>query len=85
VLVGIDGFEAVCRAAAREFATATPIGNFDITTYAIEAPPNPVLLDRSNDARLLAVGTRGAFRHGLLGSVSTAVALHAHCPLMVTP
>jgi nucleotide-binding universal stress UspA family protein len=80
---------AAAVAAAREFATAaaTPVGDLDITTFVVEAPPIPVLLDRSTDARLLVVGTRGlgAFRRGLLGSVSTAVARHAHCPVAVIP
>ncbi|MEU0506146.1 universal stress protein [Nocardia sp. NPDC005998] len=80
---------AASVAAAREFATAatTPVGELDITTFVVEAPPIPVLLERSTDARLLVVGTRGlgAFRRGLLGSVSTAVARHAHCPVAVIP
>lgn len=74
---------------ARGFATAAaaPIGELDIATFVVEAPPIPVLLDRSKDARLLVVGTRGlgAFRRSLLGSVSTAVARHAHCPVAVIP
>ncbi|WP_433684582.1 universal stress protein [Nocardia sp. CA-119907] len=76
-------------AAASEFATAAaaPVGDLDISTFVVEAPPIPVLLDRSKDARMLVVGTRGlgAFRRGLLGSVSTAVARHAHCPVAVIP
>ncbi|WP_433726760.1 universal stress protein [Nocardia sp. CA-129566] len=76
-------------AAASEFATAAaaPVGELDISTFVVEAPPIPVLLDRSKDARMLVVGTRGlgAFRRGLLGSVSTAVARHAHCPVAVIP
>ncbi|MEV2226092.1 universal stress protein [Nocardia vinacea] len=81
------GAEAV--AAAREFATAAaaPVDDLDIATFVVEAPPIPVLLDRSKDARMLVVGTRGlgAFRRGLLGSVSTAVARHANCPVAVIP
>ncbi|WP_328401643.1 universal stress protein [Nocardia sp. NBC_00403] len=76
-------------AAASEFATAAaaPLDDLDIATFVVEAPPIPVLLDRSKDARMLVVGTRGmgAFRRGLLGSVSTAVARHAHCPVAVVP
>lgn len=80
---------AVAVAAAREFATAAaePIGELDISTFVVDAPPIPVLVDRSKDARMLVVGTRGlgAFRRDLLGSVSTAVAQHAHCPVAVIP
>ncbi|MEV6140174.1 universal stress protein [Nocardia sp. NPDC051990] len=81
------GNEALDTARGYATAAAAPVGELDITTFMVEAPPIPVLLDRSKDARLLVVGTRGlgAFRRGLLGSVSTAVARHAHCPVAVIP
>jgi len=43
------------------------------------------LLDRSRRARMLVVGSRGvgALQRGVLGSVSTAVVRHAHCPVVV--
>lgn len=48
--------------------------------------PARVLRDLSEDARLLVVGSRG---HGgfvglMLGSVSSAVAAHARCPVLIT-
>ncbi|WP_109522661.1 universal stress protein [Nocardia aurea] len=45
----------------------------------------PDLLERSKHAGMLVVGSRGigAFQRGLLGSVSTAVVRHAHCPVAV--
>ncbi|MFI7003403.1 universal stress protein [Nocardia sp. NPDC050175] len=80
---------AATLAAARRFATAAaqPVGDLDIDTFLVEAPPIPALRDRSKDARLLVVGTRGmgAFRRGLRGSVSTAMARHAQCPVAVVP
>ncbi|WP_227999560.1 universal stress protein [Nocardia australiensis] len=81
------GTAAVTTAHAFATAAAAPVGDLDITTFVVEAPPIPVLLDRSKDARLLVVGTRGlgVFRRSLLGSVSTAVARHAHCPVAVIP
>ncbi|WP_433756810.1 universal stress protein [Nocardia sp. CA-135398] len=81
------GAAAVDTARADATAAAAPVGDLDITTFVVDAPPIPVLLDRSKDARMLVVGTRGlgAFRRGLLGSVSTAVARHAHCPVAVIP
>ncbi|MFE9324410.1 universal stress protein [Nocardia sp. NPDC052278] len=81
------GAAAVTTAGAYATAAAAPIGELEIATFVVDAPPIPVLLDRSKDARMLVVGTRGlgAFRRGLLGSVSTAVARHGHCPVAVIP
>ncbi|MBF6080589.1 universal stress protein [Nocardia cyriacigeorgica] len=74
---------------AREIATAAaaPIGPIEIETIVREAAPVPLLRDRSATARILVVGTRGlgALRRGLLGSVSTSLARHAHCPVAVIP
>lgn len=49
--------------------------------------PASELVRRSSQARLLVVGTRGrsAVAQTFLGSVSTKVAAHAHCPVVVVP
>lgn len=51
----------------------------------VSALPVPTLLDQTKDARLIVVGCRGqgAWRRGLLGSVSTGLIHHAHCPVAV--
>lgn len=85
-----------CRAAgeaiadaAREAAeaAAAPIGAIDIETFVRDAAPIALLRDRSAEAELLVTGTRGlgALRRGLLGSVSTSLARHAHCPVAIIP
>ncbi len=68
----------VAREAVRE--SAVPI-----TTEVTMDLIIPTLLDRSKSARTVVVGSRGlgAFQRGLLGSVSTAVVRHAHCPVTV--
>ena len=49
------------------------------------AAPGPTLVDRSEDADLIVVGTdgRGALARGLLGSISSGLVRHAHCPVAV--
>ncbi|WP_225728997.1 MULTISPECIES: universal stress protein [unclassified Nocardia] len=81
---GIAALEQSRAAAAEAIRSA---GELEITTELLEAPPIPVLRDRSKDARLLVVGTQGlgAFRRALLGSVSTALARHAECPVAIVP
>ncbi|MDR2374629.1 MAG: universal stress protein [Bifidobacteriaceae bacterium] len=46
-----------------------------------------VLVERSKQAGLVVVGTRGrgGFAERLLGTVSTALPVHAHCPTVVVP
>jgi nucleotide-binding universal stress UspA family protein len=47
--------------------------------------PGPTLVDRSEDAELIVVGTdgRGALTRGLLGSISSGLVRHARCPVAV--
>ena len=49
------------------------------------AAPGPTLVDRSEDAELIVVGTdgRGALTRGLLGSISSGLVRHARCPVVV--
>jgi nucleotide-binding universal stress UspA family protein len=54
-------------------------------TDIVYAPRVPTLIDLSKDTGMIVVGSRGhgAFRRGLLGSVSTALMHHAQCPVAV--
>ena len=51
----------------------------------VSAAPVPTLVDLSKEAQMVVVGCRGqgALRRGLLGSVSTGLVHHAHCPVAV--
>jgi nucleotide-binding universal stress UspA family protein len=58
-----------------------------VTVEAVSGFPSEVLIDASRDADILVVGSRGSGGFGrlLLGSVSSQVAHHAHCPVVVIP
>jgi nucleotide-binding universal stress UspA family protein len=58
-----------------------------VTVRAVSGLPSEVLLDAAADADMIVVGSRGAggFKRLLMGSVSTQVSSHAHCPVVVIP
>ncbi|MFD1810780.1 universal stress protein [Rhodococcus gannanensis] len=58
-----------------------------VETALHKSPPVPLLLDLSERSRMIVLGTRGrgAIRSALLGSVTSAVVTHAHCPVVVVP
>ena len=68
---------------ARDIATDTP--EITINGELQFSAPGPTLVDRSEDADLIVVGTdgRGALARGLLGSVSSELVRHARCPVAV--
>ncbi|MEV6426384.1 universal stress protein [Nocardia sp. NPDC051463] len=77
--------ERIVAEATRVARTAAPGGDLTITTEITSGLVIPTLIERSAEVRMLVVGSRGigAFQRGLLGSVSTAVTRHAHCPVAV--
>lgn len=60
-----------------------PAGPLRVDAETAVGPTVPTLVDLSESAALLVVGRRGhaRLRRGLLGSVSSAVVRHAHCPV----
>ena len=58
-----------------------------VTVKSASGVPAHALIDASRDADLVVVGSRGAggFSRLLMGSVSTQVVHHAHCPVVVIP
>jgi nucleotide-binding universal stress UspA family protein len=86
-----DGFveaehhaDDVLRAALERVAAGAAI---ETEALAIEGHPAKVLIEQSQDAALLVVGSRGrgAAAGLLLGSVSQKLAQHAPCPLAIVP
>ena len=59
--------------------------DLDLSVHRIEDDPRDALVDLSRDASLIVLGSRGlgVLRSALLGSVSTSVARHAACPVVV--
>jgi nucleotide-binding universal stress UspA family protein len=59
----------------------------EATGSAVAGDAAGVLVDQSEGAALAVVGTRGrgGFAERLLGTVSSALPVHAHCPTVVVP
>ena len=76
--------EGVLKAAARR---ARERGGLDPETELVAADPAEALIERSSEARLLVIGSRGlgSIKGLLLGSVSQRCVQLARCPVTVVP
>ncbi|KAF0965506.1 MULTISPECIES: universal stress protein [unclassified Rhodococcus (in: high G+C Gram-positive bacteria)] len=70
---------------ARVHAKQTVDAPIDITTEQFEAKVSQTLIDLSANAHMVVLGSRGhgEFTGLLIGSTTSAVAAHGHCPLVV--
>ena len=66
-------------------AAAPPMQDLEVSHTLIPGNPAQVLVEQSEGATMLVVGSRGhgGFRGMLLGSVSTHCTQLAHCPVLV--
>ena len=73
--------------AATEIALETILDGTGLRGEVFEGRPAGVIVELSTGVDLVVVGSRGhgGFRSALLGSVSAAVANHAHCPVAIVP
>jgi nucleotide-binding universal stress UspA family protein len=83
---GLDFEENAAKVLADAISAAVDPGSgIPVRARVVEGNPAQVLLDASDGADLLVVGSRGhgRFTEALLGSVSQHCVHHAHCPVVV--
>lgn len=70
---------------ALDATLAETLGDVPVSTVVREGSAANVILDEGTGAHMIVVGSRGhgGFKGLLLGSVSSAVAEHAKCPVLV--
>jgi nucleotide-binding universal stress UspA family protein len=76
--------EEAVAAVAAQLGESTPVA---VTVRAVSGIPAQELIEASRDADVLVVGSRGGggFASLMMGSTSSQVVHHAHCPVLVMP
>ncbi len=79
-----DAAERLATALAEVAGNNPPV---EINPVVLEGAPAETLCERSRDAELLVLGSRGLGRFSalLLGSVSGKCAHHSNCPVVIVP
>ena len=81
------GLEELVQQGEAQAAVRVAHPDLEVTSQAVWGSPSAALIEASRHAQLVVTGSRGAggWEGLLLGSVSGAVAAHAHCPVVVVP
>jgi nucleotide-binding universal stress UspA family protein len=79
--------QAAEKAAAEAAGRLGQSGPVSVTVVAVSGNPARELIEASRDADLVVVGSRGGggFASLMMGSTSSQVVHHAHCPVVVMP
>ena len=80
-----DARKIIADAASAAHESAGGEGGLEVDSEIFLGGPVPTLVDLSKEAQLVAVGSRGrtGLNSALLGSVSSGLIHHAHCPVAV--
>ena len=83
-VVGLENPEEMIVKVTSQLGDARPAS---VAVRAVNGFPAQELIEASRDADLIVVGSRGSggFTKLLVGSVSSQVVHHAHCPVVVVP
>jgi nucleotide-binding universal stress UspA family protein len=83
-MMGVD-FSAISKEILRNAVEAVGASPESVTERTVQGHPAQALVDASDGAELLVVGSRGhgGFTGMLLGSVSGQVLAHARCPTVI--
>lgn len=87
VAMGIDDFDVRAGEILQDTVEKAFGGNTpdNVETRLVQGHPRRVLIEESRHADMIVLGRRGHGGFGglLLGSVSSALVAHAHCPVLV--